>query len=403
MTPYSAAFEASERDRLQTHLSRVEARLRIVPTGHLTTSQKQMRAQHLDRLHDYWSAGVFPQNWRYAENTPIFIDDEDRACAVGDLMRASGWSTVASEIALVENYARVPDIQNARVGDFVIESGLSVEELTEIQPGYSANDFDACANYSDCVTDVCGEQYEKADVVLDYGGQWAYLDDGTFPTDWNSADFDDTAWARGPAPLGYGDAIVNTTVGFGEFPTQKNVATLFRHTFTAEPRFGLLISGRIDDGAAIYLNGELMTYINMTEPYSRADHAFRWNDGEEVVIEISSRGLLEGSNTLAVAVHTALGNDPDLSFDLELAGLDERCSEPMQEPVCGEDLIGYRNACVADSCDVGRTEPWPGQCSGTCSATKTGGGVPTASLFGLLLVGACTFVPRRRGQTRQRA
>jgi hypothetical protein len=54
------------------------------------------------------------------------------------------------------------------------------------------------------------------------GAEWRYLDGGRVPPpDWRLPEFDDHAWASGPAPLGYGDADGNaprTTNSFGTDP-----------------------------------------------------------------------------------------------------------------------------------------------------------------------------------------
>jgi hypothetical protein len=81
----------SETQWIQLHLSLVEQSLRATNTLHLTASQKKNRSQALDDLHAYWSAGQFPRNEDYSFRTPIFIDRHDNFCAVGYLVKASGY------------------------------------------------------------------------------------------------------------------------------------------------------------------------------------------------------------------------------------------------------------------------------------------------------------------------
>src|SRR5207237_10717027 len=72
------------------------------------------------------------------------------------------------------------------------------------------------------------------------GSVWKYLDDGSNQgTAWSSRTFNDSAWASGPAPLGYGVAndgpqqqLPATTNRFGPDPNNKYVTTYFRRAFT---------------------------------------------------------------------------------------------------------------------------------------------------------------------------
>ncbi|HTD67667.1 MAG TPA: Ig-like domain-containing protein, partial [Candidatus Limnocylindria bacterium] len=61
---------------------------------------------------------------------------------------------------------------------------------------------------------------------------WKYRDDGSDQgTAWRLPAFDDTAWASGPAELGYGDGDEATVVSFGPDPNNKFVTTYFRCAF----------------------------------------------------------------------------------------------------------------------------------------------------------------------------
>src|SRR5687768_9679530 len=67
----------NERQWIKLHLSLVEQTLRARDVSSLTAAQKQNRNKSLDDLHQYWQAGRFPVNDRYAYRTPIFIDKYD--------------------------------------------------------------------------------------------------------------------------------------------------------------------------------------------------------------------------------------------------------------------------------------------------------------------------------------
>lgn len=121
--------------RIQAHLAEVVETLRRTERPGLAAELRARRARLIDRLDEYWREGIFPVNTT-ARLTPVFIDDDGRACAVGDLMIHSGAGDIAEEIAACENYAYVPEIENPRAARWIAESGLTVEECAMIQPSY---------------------------------------------------------------------------------------------------------------------------------------------------------------------------------------------------------------------------------------------------------------------------
>ena len=98
------------------------------------------------------------------------------------------------------------------------------------------------------------------------GAVWKYLDTGSYPgAAWTGASFDDSAWASGPAELGYGDSPV-TLVSYGPDSAGKFVTTWFRKTFNVTDTSAVpaLAAGlKRDDGAVIYLNGVEVARSNM--------------------------------------------------------------------------------------------------------------------------------------------
>ncbi len=157
------------------------------------------------------------------------------------------------------------------------------------------------------------------------GATWRYLDDGSDQgSGWRAVAFDDSAWASGPAELGYGEGDEATSVLWGPSASSKFVTTYFRHTFAiadATPLIGAQLRLKRDDGALVYLNGtevarssmppgavDFQTYANSASDDGDTFHAF----------SIPAERFLTGANTLAVEVHQSAPNSSDLSFDLEL-------------------------------------------------------------------------------------
>jgi hypothetical protein len=131
-----------EVSQIQRHLSYVEATLRRTAPGDATPEQLRARERALDALHDYWTAGVFPQNRDFPDrHVPYFIDADGTACAVGHLMIASGDEALAREIATYENNDFVAEIDHPRVEPWLTRNGLTVEEAAWIQPAYGPCGF----------------------------------------------------------------------------------------------------------------------------------------------------------------------------------------------------------------------------------------------------------------------
>ena len=136
----SDLFLQQETARVQHHFDRVEKVLLQKDINELPDDIKVNRQNHIQTLHDYAQAGIFPQNYDYpGKQMPCFIDEENRPCAVAHLMMTSGEENLARKISEMDNYAFVPEIAEWRlneVEEWVKQSGFSFEELTMIQPSY---------------------------------------------------------------------------------------------------------------------------------------------------------------------------------------------------------------------------------------------------------------------------
>lgn len=162
------------------------------------------------------------------------------------------------------------------------------------------------------------------------GATWKFLDDGSNPgLAWKSSGFDDSAWAAGPAQLGYGDGDEATVVSFGPDPNAKHITTYFRRSFSvsnAAEVDGLLLRLLRDDGATVYLNGTEVFRMNLPAasllPGMTAELDLSGSD-ETTFVEslIDPRLLVDGSNWIAVELHQFDAQSADLSFDLELLRL----------------------------------------------------------------------------------
>jgi hypothetical protein len=159
------------------------------------------------------------------------------------------------------------------------------------------------------------------------GSRWRYLDTGEYPGDgWQTADFDDSKWRVGQAELGFGDNPV-TMIDGG--PQQApNPTAWFRHEFMVDdPSIyrSVVLGLKLDDGIAIYLNGELIHQAGLPAnfgPDTFADVNIQGVEEETCFIIPAPRALellRRGSNVLAAEVHQSKEGPEDLTFALEMS------------------------------------------------------------------------------------
>jgi len=146
----------SEDLRIRTHLAFVEQLLRERPVDHLSEEQREARTRNLDRLRDYWTAGVFPRNTVMSHRrTPVFIDEAGRICAVGYLFEQDMGREAAERINARYRTATIFEIDDPVLGKWLATSGLTLEEGAMIQPGYGPSLSVEYAFETDGITE-CG-------------------------------------------------------------------------------------------------------------------------------------------------------------------------------------------------------------------------------------------------------
>jgi hypothetical protein len=145
---------------------------------------------------------------------------------------------------------------------------------------------------------------------------WRYLDTGTnLGPAWVAPDFDDSAWASGPAELGYGDRADGrpevTVVGYGPNPNNKFITTYFRRAFYVhDASLVRSLNARLvrDDGSVVYLNGAEVWRDNMptgtvTFATLAASTVSSTAESNWFTRVLSPGALVDGWNFLAVEIH----------------------------------------------------------------------------------------------------
>jgi hypothetical protein len=145
---------------------------------------------------------------------------------------------------------------------------------------------------------------------------WRYRDTGTLVPGWERKVFADSTWTAGAGQLGAGDGDETTRVNR---LSPAHPTDWFRTYFSVADRTkvtALTLSLMADDGAVVYLNGAKVVSDNMNWGGTAAATA-RTGTGESQYRNFSLpvSSLVNGSNTLAVAVFQTTSSDPDMSFD----------------------------------------------------------------------------------------
>ena len=163
--------------------------------------------------------------------------------------------------------------------------------------------------------------------IIPFASSWKYLDDGSNQgTAWRAPSFNDGSWKSGQAKFGYGISDAATLVDFGPSPSKKYITTYFRKSITISDAavfasYAAQISR--DDGVVVYVNGAEVYRNNLpTGSISHTTLAKEAKDNGTVPqsFTISTSAFVSGTNIIAVEVHQAKANSPDLAFDLELSG-----------------------------------------------------------------------------------
>lgn len=178
-------------------------------------------------------------------------------------------------------------------------------------------------------------QLGKADPVMQLttniqsGDVWRYLDNGTnLGTNWLANNYDDSLWKKGPTPIGFSDSQSNiaSVTSYGTNINQKYTTTYLRKPFYVTSRANVTsvtMNVNVDDGARIFLNGNLVTNIRLPTVASYTNFASTSpNDGANVeAVTVPYAFVRAGTNMLCVEVHQTSFTSSDLRWDAQLTSL----------------------------------------------------------------------------------
>jgi|GEM_PF-5384686 len=159
------------------------------------------------------------------------------------------------------------------------------------------------------------------------GADWQYAAENG--SAWKEPWADTSSFATGPAPFGYGENGLATTLPAG------GIRRVFVHRFTvtaADAHESPILHLQADDGAVAYLNGVEIDRVNLpggalneTTPASSSVFGGMETVWHELPVDASL--LAEGENVLAVAVHQISANSNDMRFNARFEAVRTICNE----------------------------------------------------------------------------
>ncbi|MBE0545007.1 MAG: DUF4091 domain-containing protein [Verrucomicrobia bacterium] len=185
--------------------------------------------------------------------------------------------------------------------------------------------------------------------VVSGGSQWRYHDLGLdLGTAWRQPGYDDSAWASGLSPLGFGNGDEATALADGM--EEKPNTIYFRKAFeTPAALSGRQLAARLrsDDGAVVYVNGaevfrqnlptgDIGFHTSALTPVEGADEA-AW-----ITFHVPSQTLHPGANVIAVEVHQYADNVRPVAF-----WMFDEAESPWQDLVGGHDFEAVGTNVVA--------------------------------------------------------
>jgi hypothetical protein len=91
------------------------------------------RAHNLAAFHAYWSAGVYPHNTYRVGPLNVWRDDSGHFCAAATMIDKDGQHELAEKTGNANPYIRLLDTTEGPLLDWMMTSGLTIEEIDRIQ------------------------------------------------------------------------------------------------------------------------------------------------------------------------------------------------------------------------------------------------------------------------------
>jgi hypothetical protein len=182
-----------------------------------------------------------------------------------------------------------------------------------------------------------------AAILVDRGQTWWAWPTGDVGFCWEYGCGSDEGWLSGPAPMGYGESYLATTLPYGGDPAHKVNTVYFRRDFEVDDPAeiaNLRLDAMYDDGFVAYLNGEEFLRVGLPQggPVDESTPASGHETGNHYESFAAAQAvgkLYAGTNTLAIEVHQVSPSSSDLTFDASLVAETQPAPPPPPAPTNG--------------------------------------------------------------------
>lgn len=172
---------------------------------------------------------------------------------------------------------------------------------------------------------------QEINSLIEFTNVWKYDWSGLeLGSAWRTNDFDDSEWPSGPGLLGW----PNIEEGFWLLaphgwrtllPLSQTVTTYyFRATFNfsnSTDQIQLFATNYVDDGCAIWLNGQLAGLVNMPAAFNATTRSLVGTFRSQLAVLRLNDYLRNGVNQLAVELHQYPNSPPYSLFGMKLVAL----------------------------------------------------------------------------------
>jgi hypothetical protein len=207
----------------------------------------------------------------------------------------------------------------------------TTRSMSVVVPGSTANDSffvraaDDAGNRSATTASFKAVEGSAAGVLVPAKSTWSYLFDDTVsvPANWAQPTYAAAGWKSGTAPFGFGANGSTTDIDVPS-GTRRAVVSYYRKSFDIEPgsTFGTVtLTTRADDAVAAYVNGVEVGRSNLGtgdlsgSSYAQSAPRTAAAVAAPVSFEVPVSALREGTNTVAISVHSMYRSTLDSSMD----------------------------------------------------------------------------------------
>jgi hypothetical protein len=171
---------------------------------------------------------------------------------------------------------------------------------------------------------------QQISTLIEFTNVWNYDQSGLdLGTAWAASDFNDADWASGAGLLGFDNTVpfpyhlpIETPLTVSSTITSYYFRTTFEFTGDVEG-LSLIAYALVDDGCAIYLNGQRVGGVRAPESFNAATY-FPGHPGAvrediiETVVFTNLSALVQGQNVLAAEVHQSFATSSDTVWGMKL-------------------------------------------------------------------------------------